>query len=189
MKFWKPQTIEFYVEKYGPVICGFVLAVLGYLFGENFNLTIDDLEKIFNLVITITTVIIGFVGVLLGIIATIKDKPAIQRLWSISEGEARKTLKNYFMNSLHFGAVLIFYSIFLLIVLKIKYIENNNVLRCLEVIWTFLCGYSIGSSYRVIRFVMIVLFSDNEEINSNQYKKFVDENKAKELQSKYAKKY
>ena len=44
MKFWKPQTIEFYVEKYGPVICGFVLAVLGYLFGENFNLTIDDLE-------------------------------------------------------------------------------------------------------------------------------------------------
>ncbi len=188
MKFWKPQTVEYYIEKCGPVICGFVLAGLGYFFGENFNLTIDDLEKVFNLVITITTVIIGFVGVLLGIIATIKDKPAIKRFWSISEGGARKTLKNYFMNSLHFGAFLIFYSIFLLIVLKIKYLENNNVLRCLEVIWTFLCGYSIGSSYRVIRFVMIVLFSDTEETNNNQDKKLVDDNKAKELQNKYAKK-
>ncbi len=188
MKFWKGQTFEFYIEKWGPLICGFVLACLGYFFSENFNLSVDDLEKIFNLVITITTVIIGFVGVLLGIIATIKDKPAIKRLWSISGGKARQTLKKYFMNSLHIGAFLVFYSIGLLIILKIKCFESSNMLRWFEVMWTFLCGYSIGSSYRVIRFVMIVLFSDDEETKIIQQRKFVDEKIVKELQNKYSKK-
>lgn len=160
LRFLEKENIEIYIEKYGPNCSGVFCIVSGYLFSENFNLHIDDLEKILNLVVTMTTVILGFIGVLLGIIATIKDKPGIRKFWLINHGLANNILKSYFMNSLNFGALLVICSIGLLIVLKTKML-NGYCLRIFEMIWCFLCGYSIASSYRVISFVMTVLFSES----------------------------
>lgn len=187
MKFYmNKDNFEFLIEKYGPIILGIVFAIIGYIFCIKYNLSIDDLEKIFNLVITMTTVILGFIGVLLGIIATIKEKPEIKRFWEINNGDARKTLKSYFMKSLHVGIFLIFYSIGLLVLIKVKGFEQG-FLRVLQVFWCCICGYSLGCSYRVINFVMLVLFSENSEIKKQGPINKVGKEREKQLREKYSK--
>lgn len=187
MRFCMSQDkLIFFAERYGPYIVGLLFSIIGYIFCIKYNLSIDDLEKIFNLVITMTTVILGFIGVLLGIIATIKEKPEIKRFWEIDDGDARKTLKSYFMKSLHVGIFLIFYSIGLLVLIKVKCLEQN-FLRVLQVFWCCICGYSLGCSYRVINFVMLVLFSENSEIKEQGMINKVDKERERQLREKYSK--
>ena len=90
------------------------------------------------------------------------------------------------MKSLHVGILLIFYSIGLLVLIKVKCLEQN-FLRVLQVFWCYICGYSLGCSYRVINFVMLVLFSENSEIKEQgMINKFHKERK-RQLQEKYSK--
>ena len=169
MRFLKEEEIKFYVEIYGPILLGIFASFLGYSFIEKFNIAVDDLEKVLNLIITMTTVIVGFIGVLLGIIATIKEKPIMKTFWRVNNGVARRTLKSYFMSSLHSGAFLVFYSIGLPIVIKTGMVEKTW-LRFFEILWCFCCGYSIGSSYRRISFIMMVLFSEDIEEEKSKSK-------------------
>jgi len=193
MKLWEGNNkgeIQYYFEEFGPLAIGLLGGIVGLIFDINYNLDLDTLEKIFSLVITITAITVGFIGVLLGIIATIKDNPNVKRFWQRGNGKPRKTLKAYFMNSLHYGMGLIFYSILLLIVIKISCFVNGYILLFLHAFWCYLLCYSLASYYRVISFVMIMLFSDDNNKNITVAENYVDlispESK-QELEKKYSK--
>ncbi|WP_443948229.1 hypothetical protein [Phascolarctobacterium faecium] len=127
------DQLEYYCESYGPSVSGILLALIGFVFFSNFTLDCDDLDKIFNLVITLTAITIGFIGVLLGIIATIKERPIIKTFWIINKGNSRKTLEKHFMQSLRFGLGLIVYSIVLIIILKASCVTSANKILVLKI--------------------------------------------------------
>lgn len=164
MKLWEvlnKDNIQYYFEEYSPCVFGLLGGIAGLFFDIYFNLSIDDLEKIFGLVITVTAITVGFIGVLLGIIATIKNNPNVKNFFSRRNGKPRKKLEIYFMNSLHYGMGVIFYSIALLIITKISFVKNETMLLFLHSFWCYLLFYSLASYYRVISFVMFMLFDDD----------------------------
>lgn len=183
------DQLEYYCESYGPSVSGILLALIGFVFFSNFTLDCDDLDKIFNLVITLTAITIGFIGVLLGIIATIKERPIIKTFWIINKGNSRKTLEKHFMQSLRFGLGLIVYSIVLIIILKASCVTSANKILVLKIIWCFLLGFSFACFYRVISFVMFVLFAEDNDSRSNDIpeNKLIDDERKRELQEKYKK--
>ncbi|WP_302155088.1 hypothetical protein [Phascolarctobacterium faecium] len=191
MKLWEglnKDNIQYYLEEYSPYALGFMGGILGLLFDIHFNIGIDDLEKIFGLVITVTAITVGFIGVLLGIIATIKNNPNVKNFFSRGNGKPRKRLELYFMNSLHYGMGLIFYSIFLLILTKISLVKNEIALLLLHSFWCYLLFYSLASYYRVISFVMFMLFADDKtELEDKPELPLISEEKKREMQKKYSK--
>lgn len=182
-------NIAYFYECHGPLFFGLILAFIGFVFFFNFSIDIDILDKIFNLLITLTAITIGFIGVLLGIIATIKERPSIKKFWKVHKGTGRKTLKKYFMKSLHFGLGFIIYSIILLIILRISCITNAKLLMILQLIWCFLLGFSFACFYRVISFVMFILFAETDDSKEyeNTERSLIDDERKEELRDKHKK--
>ncbi|WP_443683429.1 hypothetical protein, partial [Phascolarctobacterium faecium] len=81
-----------------------------------------------------------------------------------------------------------FYSIFLLILTKISLVKNEIALLLLHSFWCYLLFYSLASYYRVISFVMFMLFADDKtELEDKPELPLISEEKKREMQKKYSK--
>lgn len=92
----KNIRFRYYYEKYKWIAWGSVFSFAGGTFLKKFPVPLDAIEKVFDIVITITSISIGFIGVLLGIIATIKQTKPLRRFWRANGGVGREMLKEYF---------------------------------------------------------------------------------------------
>ena len=83
----------------------------------------------------------------------------------------------------------IVYSIVLIIILKASCVTSANKILVLKIIWCFLLGFSFACFYRVISFVMFVLFAEDNDSRSNDIpeNKLIDDERKRELQEKYKK--
>ena len=138
--------------------------------------------------VTFSSILVGFVGVLLGLLASIKDTPVVAKLFKQKE---IGILKGYFSASIISGVMLVFFSIVLFLrdfieSLKLLGLLNFSVYNLLVAVWFSLIIYVILSTWRIINIMMHILFSNREDIDKVD-SIVMDKNKARELQERFKK--
>lgn len=155
-----------------PYVISIVLVVIAYLY--NWSSNVSNFEKILDSVITFSSIIIGFLGALLGILFTVKDTQLVKDLFK----EHRSTLRYYFNEALITGFILIVLSA----VFYIFKDKETDYVRYLFCTWIGFVSLFVCSSYRLISNLMSLLFNSDKIKENNDFteeqKKGIDERKA-----------
>jgi len=138
-----------------PWILSLIPPVLAFCFG--FNYKVDNFEKVLDTSVTFSSIIIGFLAALLGILFTIRDSQIIEVIF---ESKEKGTLKYYFYESILVGFVVILLSASL-------YILDSNKLY-VEIIfngWLYLSFTFVTSSFRIVNLLLSAFFKSNDTNN------------------------
>lgn len=165
-------------EQYLPLILTIIVIVLCLVISGLYNFDFSDpaYDKILDATINCTSILIGFVGVLIGVLFSIRYSKLIVTLFK--QGADVK-LKQYFLKSIISGVMLVVISAFL----YLRYIQPINIaIRYLVTIWCGLLVYSGACYYRIIKLMIQIVFNHNEyDFN------FSDTEDAKVARQKYTK--
>lgn len=166
-----------FFEKYYPLVSGLLIGlVIAVLLRK---LEIDHLidakfDNVLNGAITFSSIVVGFLGVLLSIIATIRDTDIMKHLY---ENVAEDLLKSYFKGTVIAGFLVVVVSISLYFV----------KLSWLIIIWSFLFGFFILSSYRIIDLLLKIIFKTNNKGVTTTDNRLPD-NEAEEIKKRFSEK-
>ncbi len=173
-------------EYYYPIIFSIILAIITTWLFIKYPIELGrEIESVINNLIVFVSIIIGFLGVLLGVLLSLKNEKIIVLLFELRE---KDVLKHYFITPLISGSV----SVLLGCVLFFRKIiddctndiyGNLSVSECSVIIWLFLLSITIFSSYRLVDIMFELIFSKKV-----QERKYINESeeKAKELENRYS---
>jgi len=161
-------------EKYPLILSLLITGILFIHISYNFCHP-QNFENTLNAMITIDSILLGFLGVSLLILLSIHDRKVVEFLF---KNPSRKTLKMYFKSPIISGFVNLILSISFVF---IGYFINKLML----IIWLFTALFFILSSYRIISIVMHIVFKDPTATNERKPDKVLDANREKELKEKY----
>lgn len=175
------------IEKNYPLIISGFVGLLMLINTDVTSISIQ-LEKILDASITFSSIIIGFLSALLGIIFSIKNTEIIDSI--LNYDYTRETFVEYFKKSIISGFFTIMLSSVLFLdelIPNIK-IEKINyeimLLKYLFILWCAVLTYFILSSYRIIDILMIVILDKSntthkelkgEQLNEDEVKKLKEE--------------
>lgn len=142
-----------------PWLVCLIISVVALLL--NFSYKAKNFDKVLESVITFGSIILGFLGALLGIIITIKNSDIMQE---IHKKEQDKLLKSYFSESLSFGFAVIIFSIILQLLLD----EDLVFASCIFFLWMFSLFVFLFSSYRIVSLLMKILFKADIQTDLNE---------------------
>jgi len=169
-------------EKYFPCFLGGVAFISVIIVTLKINISISSFEKILDTTITLSSIIVGFVGVLLGLLFSIRNTEIVDLLF---KRKSKYVLKSYFRNNILSGILLVLVSLALYfnefigrINIVVKYIVYG--------VWGFLLVYTIASAYRITDIIMFILFCDEENENSEPEPVIMDEERKRELKNRYS---
>lgn len=130
-----------------------VLAGLGsfVVLRLNVSYNMDNFDKVLDSVITFSSIILGFLAALLGILITIRNSPIMRE---IHKEKQDGIIKYYFFESITCGFFVVITSTILHLAIEI----TNGLVQTLYIIWTFLVILFTLSSYRIITTLMRLLF-------------------------------
>jgi len=181
------NEIKYIREKYYPIVLAIISFImfftLTYFVELNYG---EPFENIVNAIITFSSIIVGFIGVLLGLMSSIRDKPIIIELFKRSD---IKVLRRYFNDSLSSGIILIFFSMFLFLedyLSRNCYISSFDIFDILVVIWVGLLTYTVLCTWRIFQIITNMLFSNTELPDIHHHK--IDEKDEKKLQRQFSEK-
>ncbi|MCI8520598.1 MAG: hypothetical protein HFE51_10495 [Clostridia bacterium] len=169
------------MEIYCPISIGIICFIISvFTIGKiNVNVCTDTFDKVLDSVINFTSIIIGFIGVLIGILFSIRNSKLVKRLF---KHKSREKLKQYFIESFVSGAFLIVLSI-------IMYLRQNLIFGEYDLytiifnLWIGFTVYTALSSYRIISIMIVIVFNEEEE-EDNKPKELPQPRKT-ELETKY----
>lgn len=141
-----------------PYIISLIFLVIAFLLDWTYKF--NNYEKLLDSIITFSSIILGFIGVLLGILITIKDTKIMKGIY---ENNYQNSLKNYFYESIFFGFIVVVIST--VMYLSIDYQYKIFVFY----IWLFVISMFLLSSFRLITTLMEILFKSNLEDYSNDF--------------------
>lgn len=151
-----------WAERYLPIVLCVFFAVVYIVLSQWIHFDFKDAayDKILDATINFTSIIIGFIGVLIGIIFSIRDSGIVNYLLS-KNGD--KKLKRYFLSAIAAGIALI-------VISTILYLRNeifiDSVLRIFIAIWCGCMVYSIACYWRIISIMIQIIFlKDKKPIN------------------------
>lgn len=184
------DNLFWFTEKYLP----YILGVLGALFmgwcslGGKINNN-NSLEKILDSTITFSSITVGFVGALLGILFSIRNTEIIDLLF---ESREKDTLKKYFRQNIVSGIILVVVSMTLyvkdgidnIIAINIEKLKPSSIFF---IMWGFLLFYMLASTYRITSIMMHIIFSDGKVENKEPEPVIMDEDSKKKLKEQYKK--
>lgn len=158
------KDLSFLIEKWYPFTISFIMVVF-YVIIRPF-LVGDDLDNILNAVISFTSILLGFIGVLITLIFSLLNLTIVGNIF---ECEFRRNLMYiYFKRCIQSGFALITFTILLYFRKTINhYIKSINVIEILKAIWVFLTPYFTISSYRIITLVLQASFIPKQEDKDN----------------------
>lgn len=161
------SKILYYLEDYGPILLMGVVIIISTYVDCKYIVDINSLNNLITAIITATSIIVGFIGVLAGIIATIRDQSNFQVFLDIDNGAPRKRLERYFIKVILSSLIVI--SLSFLLYFKNIISEISGVLfHLIGIIWLGLAAYMGASSLRIILFIIQVLFSDRSNNTVNR---------------------
>lgn len=161
------MILLYYLEAYGPRVLAFMAIILSVLVDCYYIVDINSLNNLITAVITATSIIVGFIGVLAGIIATIRDESNFQIFLNINNGAFRKRLERYFIKAILSASMVIIIS-FLLYFKNIVCEFHEYLFHFIGFIWIGLVAYMGASSLRIILFIIQILFSDRSNNSVNR---------------------
>lgn len=166
-------------EECHPLLIALIITVLLVVFARwcdiYFSCNIKNYEKILDASITFSSIVVGFVGVLLGILISIKETKIVQTLFTKIR---KQLLVRYFKESIFSGIAVIVTSSSLYL------IQNEIWSKLIFYIWIFTLIYFMLSSYRIIDILFMIIFQDNslqDMIKGNR----MSDKEAKELEDRF----
>lgn len=184
----KKDDISLIIEKgYPSVISSFI--VITYVL-VNPKLIADDLDNILNAIISFTSILLGFIGVLITLIFSLTSLSIIGNIFK--RESLRELMHLYFRRCIQSGFILIICTIVLFFRNTIGHIEllnfhiiNFKFIDIVKVMWVFLTPYFSLASYRIISIVLKAAFTPNivnENLNTTGP---IADNDYSELRDKY----
>jgi H+/Cl- antiporter ClcA len=124
------------------------------LYKLDFTFKVKNFDKVLDGAITFSSIVVGFLGALLGILVSIKDSNIVKAIFVTNE---KYTIKYYFNETFIVGLLVVISSCVM------------HVLREYNTVWTDIFFYSwiilfswfLPSTYRIINVLMTVFFKSN----------------------------
>ena len=168
--FFRNKTSKFdlnlFCEKWYPFIISLMIVIIYLLFSP--VLTFDNLDGILNAIISFTSILLGFIGVLIALIFSLLNLSIVGNIFK--SDFHRELMHLYFRRCIQSGFVLIGFTVLLFFrntithYLCFKLFECDiSVLYIVKVIWLFLTPYFSLTSYRIITIVLHAAFVPYEE--------------------------
>lgn len=149
-------------EKYWPLFLSLIIALLFFVIIPNKIKIPQNFDNFLTAAITFISIILGFLGVALTIILSIRNTELMEYIFG---NTTRERLKNYFKSPIISGFIDVVFTISLYFINIYKDYPIATKLeittgKCILVLWIFLSTYFLFSSYRIIDIVMIIIFKD-----------------------------
>lgn len=168
-------------EQYMPIVLFCVVTIASIIVAHYFDFTSynDVFDNILDATINFNSIIIGFVGVLIGILFSLRDSHIVSLLFKHNK---EQQLKRYFLEAIISGVVLLLFSAVLY--LRAVY-PMNMIVSYIVSIWCGLLVYSGASYYRIIQLMIKIIFiKDDDVVNYD----FSNSESAKEIQEAFSNK-
>lgn len=149
----KNGKLPLFFEQYYPLIAAIVGIIIFICSSCNFWLS-EDFDKVLNGVITFSSILVGFMGALLAILASIRNTEIVEYIYSHVE---KSLFLKYFKFTIIPGLLVVVLSC-------VMFVIKNNFLG---VLWTFTTIYFAFASYRIIDILLRIIFKDP---NCTEYK-------------------
>jgi len=186
-KVWgKNFVCKLWEEKYPLILSLLITVILFIRISYNFCPP-QNFGSILNAMITIDSILLGFLGVSLSILLSIKDRKVVEFLF---KNPSREILKTYFRSPIISGFINLGLSMSLNFIeyftnIFVKPALNISLCKLILVTWIFTALFFVLSSYRIINIVMHIVFKDPTATNERKPDKVLDANREKELKEKY----
>lgn len=170
------------LEKYLPCFLGIVAFVTIIVSASKINISSTSFERILDSTITLSSIIVGFVGVLLGLLFSIRNTEIVDLLF---KKKSKNVLQSYFKSNILSGILLVLMS---LILYLSDAITDISILakHITHGIWGFLLIYTIASAYRIINIIMFILFCDEKNENKEPEPMKMDDKRKQDLKNRYS---
>lgn len=153
------KKILFIIELSFPIVLSLVISYL--LINAGFNYNLKNFDKVLDGSITFSSIVIGFLAALLGVLVSIRDADIVRKIFSVRE---KQLFRYYFYETISIGFLVVIISAALHI-----FREFNSIITFfLFSIWSFVSFFFIFSAIRIIHVLMLVLFKSNEKDNSTR---------------------
>lgn len=147
-----------------------------------FNKDIGNFDKLLDSALTFTSIVIGFLAALLGILVTIKD---VEIVTSILEHDQRKgALKHFFKETISIG----FFVVILSSTLHVLYERDGIAVSIIFTIWLISMLWFVPAAYRIISHMMGIVFKTNETEKRAKSRK-MSEHEAQSLKNRLSKRH
>ncbi|MYL71737.1 hypothetical protein GLW00_12795 [Halobacillus litoralis] len=140
-----------------PFILALTCCGLSYKYSISYNY--KNFEKVLDGVITFGSIVVGFLGALLGILVSVRNSGIVKEIF---ESNNKTVLKIYFNETFIVGFLTIITSISLYILKEYDQVASKIVFY----FWILFVIWFIPSTYRIINILMTVLFKSNVRDNS-----------------------
>ncbi|WP_408956188.1 hypothetical protein [Natroniella sp. ANB-PHB2] len=179
--FLKSKLSSINIEKLYPAIISFLITFILVHFRF---LNFAEYKKFDNLldgIITLSSVTVGFLGVLISILFTLRDTELIQKLFA---SELKNDLYDYFNKTLHSGILVIIFSNIFYLRDEFKsftIFDDLLFLELISVLWTWLVLYFSLTSYRIVNVMMQIVFKSHSATEKRPLSEPISNEELKEL--------
>lgn len=146
-----------YVHLFVPGLISMGIVFLTMRSGINYNF--KNLDKVLEGTTNFSSILLGFLGALLGILLSIKDSDIVRYIF---DQKGSSWLKFYFNESFIFGLIVVILSA----VMQVFIDESSSFAKVLFLSWIFSLTYFMYSTFRIVRFLMKIFFNSNA-VNAN----------------------
>lgn len=138
-----------FIEKYSPLILGLVILILSIWFKVNL-IGISEFGSILSAVITISSIIIAFLGTMMTILITLSNEEVMLK---IRRNDGHKGLIRYLKSAIISGVLLALFSLYLFV--ATNYGDKTSII--LTGFFISICVYFLVSGYRIFSLVIMIL--------------------------------
>lgn len=141
----------------------------------NFTYDLKNFDKVLDGAITFSSIIVGFLGALLGILVSIKDSKIVQAIFETNE---RYTLKYFFNENFIIGLLVVIVSCIMQVLREYQTIWSSIFFYS----WIVLFSWFLPSTYRIVNILMSVFFKTNSaSVDSRPEGNRVDDQRREEI--------
>lgn len=176
-RFSKNKKFYTWIERNGPICAAAVFAIIaGYVryrfsLGEGFN-------KILDSTVVFASIMVGFIGVLMGVLFSIRDAELIKLFF---ESRGVRILKRYFRDNIISSILLVILSITMYLREYLLFFDWPVYIG-----WSCLLAFTLFSAIRIIHIIFHIVFSESD--NSEDEEVNMDELNREKIRKQYARK-
>ncbi|SMG58274.1 hypothetical protein [Paenibacillus aquistagni] len=140
----------------------FLIAVLftSIATSYGFNSKIDNFEKIIDGTITFSSILVGFIAALMGILVSIKDSDIVKHIFQV---RGKRLFAYYLSETVILGFITVIAS-----GVMYPFIDKPDIILPF-ILWQFTIFWFLPSSMRIVLVMMLILFKSNikEDVPEN----------------------
>lgn len=179
-------------EKWYPLVISVLITLVAFIALPPEIKVSENFDNFLAAVITFGSIILGFLGVVLSILLSIRNTELVEYIF---RSVSREILKGYFKKPIIAGffAIIVVISLYFFdsyssVAIIISKNLNITLGKCVISLGIFLNSYFMISSYRIIDIMMYIIFKEPEATENMPRGKKIDPVREQELKEKYKRK-